>query len=104
LTICTPKWGVNLSGNPAYREQERQLRDRLLADWKPEEVNRRVMQSQGERRVMYNAMKTSRDRPNAKRFVRGGGGNEGTVAVKGRARFPYVPPASRPTFTQPPGR
>jgi choline-sulfatase len=95
---------LNLSGNPAYREQERQLRERLLADWNPEEVNRRVMQSQAERRVIYNAMKTSRDRPNnwshivgphdAKRFVRGGGDNEGTVAVKGRARFPYVPPAS----------
>jgi choline-sulfatase len=95
---------VNLSGDPAYREQERQLRERLLADWNPEEVNRQVLQSQAERRVIYNAMKTSRDRPNnwshivapddAKRFVRGGGDNEGTVAVKGRARFPYVPPTS----------
>jgi choline-sulfatase len=65
---------------------------------------RRVLQSQAERRVIYDAMKTSRDRPNnwshivgpddAKRFVRGGGDIEGTVAVKGRARFPYVPPRS----------
>jgi choline-sulfatase len=29
----------------------------------------------------------------AERFVRGGGESGGTVAVKGRARFPYVPPA-----------
>src|SRR5262249_22587464 len=92
----------NISGDPAYREQETELRERVFSDWNPEELNKRILQSQAERRVICEAMSKSRGKPDnwsymvrphdAERFVRGGGESGGTVAVKGRARFPYVPP------------
>ena len=93
----------NLSGNPAYRVQGHELRKRIFCGWNPEELNKEILQSQAERRVICDAMSKSRDRSHnwsyivgphdAERFVRGGGESAGTVAVKGRARFPYVPPA-----------
>jgi choline-sulfatase len=93
----------NLSGNPAYRVQEHELRKRIFCGWNPEELNKEILQSQAERRVICDAMSKSRGRfhnwsyivgpHDAERFVRGGGESAGTVAVKGRARFPYVPPA-----------
>jgi choline-sulfatase len=94
----------NLCGDPAYSRHEQELRLRILSDWNPDELNKKILQSQAERRVIYEAMSKSRGRRNnwsylvgpddARRFVRGGGETAGTVAVKSRARFPYVPPAS----------
>jgi choline-sulfatase len=94
----------NLSGDPAHSQHEQELRLRIFSDWNPDELNKRILQSQAERRVIYKAMSKSRGRTNnwshlvgpddARRFVRGGGETGGTVAVKSRARFPYVPPAS----------
>jgi choline-sulfatase len=92
----------NITGDLVYREQETELRKRIFSNWNPEELNKRILQSQAERRVICEAMSKSRGKPDnwsymvrphdAERFVRGGGESGGTVAVKGRARFPYVPP------------
>jgi choline-sulfatase len=94
----------NLSGSTAYSDREQQLRERIFADWNPDELNKRILQSQAERSIIYEAMSRSRGRTSnwsyivgpddARRFVRGGGESGGTVAVKSRARFPYVPPPS----------
>ena len=92
----------NLSGTAAYAQREAQLKERLLADWDPEAVNALVLRSQAERRLIYETAGKSGARDNwsyvvrpddKRRFVRGGGDAEGTVAVKGRARYPYVAPA-----------
>ena len=74
----------------------------MLANWDPERMNAQILQSQAERRLIYETAGKSGARDNwssvvrvndKRRFVRGGGDAEGTVAVKGRARFPYVAPA-----------
>ena len=92
----------NVSGDPAYADREAALRQRLLADWDPEAINALVLRSQAERRLIYETAGKSGARDNwsyvvrpddKRRFVRGGGDAEGTAAVKGRARFPYVAPA-----------
>ena len=92
----------NRAADPAYAKRAADLHQRLLADWDPEEMNRRIQQSQRERALIYAVTSTSRSaqnwtwmvRPNDdRRFVRSGGDAEGTVATKGRARFPYVAPA-----------
>jgi len=92
----------NLSGHPVYRSEEARLKARLLLDWDPERLHERILQSQAERRLIYEAMGKAGERNNwsylvrpddNRRFVRGGGDVEGTVAVKGRARYPYVAPA-----------
>jgi choline-sulfatase len=96
----------NLSDDLAYQEQKKELRDLLFSGWDPDVINKRILQSQAERRVIWQAMSKSPGRldnwsfrvgpRDSERFVRGSGENGGTVAVKGRARFPYVPstPAS----------
>ena len=65
-------------------------------------MNRRILQSQRERGLIYAVTSKGKAahnwswmaRPNDdRRFVRSGGDAEGTVATKGRARFPYVAPA-----------
>ena len=92
----------NRGGDPAMADAEARLKRRLLSDWDPEETNRRVLRSQAERQLI-NAVTSGGGkahnwsymaRPDDdRRFVRSGGDAEGTVATKGRARFPYVPPA-----------
>lgn len=92
----------NLSGDPAYREQEKELRELVFSGWNPDELNKTILQSQAERRVIWEAMNRSPGRSDnwsfrvgprdSERFVRGGGESGGTVAIKGRARFPHVPP------------
>lgn len=93
---------TNLSGQPETAEIEQHLRAALLSDWDPESINQRVLQSQAERELIWTVSKGNSQRDNWShevrrgdklRYVRGGGDREGTVAVKGRARFPYVPPA-----------
>ena len=92
----------NLSGEAAHAADEESLRARLLQDWDPDRMHARILESQAARRLIYETSGKPGARNNwsyivrpddARRFVRGGGDAEGTVAVKGRARFPYVPPA-----------
>lgn len=92
----------NRAADSAYAERLAGLHRRLTADWNPDEMNRRILQSQRERGLIHAVTSKSRPaqnwswmvRPNDdRRFVRSGGDAEGTVATKGRARFPYVPPA-----------
>ena len=94
---------ANLAGNPAHAPIEARLLERAFAGWDPDLLEARIRQSQRDRQLIYGV--TRKDPParnwswvvrpdDARRFVRGGGDAEGTVATKGRARFPYVPPAS----------
>jgi len=94
----------NLSGAATHAAAEARLLQALLARWDPAQVNERVLRSQRERELIYAV--TSRTEHNwsymwrpddDRRYVRSGGDREGTVATKGRARFPYVPPA-QPAF------
>lgn len=94
----------NLSGQPETAEVERRLHAALLSDWDPEAMNRRILGSQAERELIWSVTRNKSQRDNwsyevrkadKMRYVRGGGDQEGTVAVKGRARFPYVPPATQ---------
>lgn len=91
----------NISGEAAYRVEEARLKARLLQGWDPEAVNARILCSQAERRLVYETSGRPGHRNNwshivrpddNRRFVRGAGDAEGTVAVKGRARLPYVAP------------
>lgn len=91
----------NLSGNLKYENVESNLKALTLKDWDPVALEKEILKSQAERKVVNEAMKKSRgytnwsyevDRKDAKRYVRGSGDQEGTVAIKGRARFPYVEP------------
>lgn len=92
----------NLSGRPESAETERRLHTALTCGWDPETINQRILESQAGRELIWTVTKSGRQRDNwsyetrrgdKQRYVRGGGDDEGTVAVKGRARFPYVPPA-----------
>jgi choline-sulfatase len=96
----------NLSGNLEYKDIESNLKVLTLNNWDPVKLERDILQSQAERKVVNDAAKKSRrnsnwsyevDRKDAQRYVRGSGDQEGTVAVKGRARFPYVEP-SKPDY------
>jgi choline-sulfatase len=97
-----PRELENLSGRDSYRKVERSLRDRLLRNWDPELILARVLKNQKRRKLIVNAMQKSDKYPNwaylarpedANRFVRGSARTgKGTMTVKGRARFPYVPP------------
>ena len=93
----------NLSGQEQWREVESRLHAALLEDWNPEEINQRILESQAGRELIWSVMKGNSKRDNwsyevrrgdKQRYVRGGGDAEGTVAVKGRARFPYVEPVA----------
>jgi choline-sulfatase len=91
----------NRAGDATFKEAEERLRSLLLAHWDPESVNERVLRSQAERQLIYGVTSGAGSHnwsymvraDDDRRFVRGGGDAEGTVATKGRARFPYVPPA-----------
>jgi choline-sulfatase len=93
----------NRSGEAALADIEGQLLRLLLADWDPEQIHARVLRSQAERKLIHAVTSTGTKTHNwswmaraddDRRYVRSGGDAEGTVATKGRARFPYVPPAT----------
>ena len=99
--ISDPRELANLAGKPQHAEIETALRQELLRGWNPDVVNERVLQSQKRRRLIYDVSRRFSENSNwsyvvrrgdEKRYVRGAGDAEGTVAVKGRARFPYIKP------------
>lgn len=102
--LCVdPKELDNLCGKQAYRDIERAMHERVLRGWNPEEINARVLQSQRRRKLINDVSKKSGRYPNwshlarpedTRRYVRGSGDGEGAIAVKGRARFPYVAAAA----------
>jgi choline-sulfatase len=101
---------VNLSGQRGTADIERRLRAALLGDWDPDAMNCRILESQAGREMIWSVTKGNSRRDNwshevrkgdKQRYVRGGGDAEGTVAVKGRARFPYVPPAPQTAPAEP---
>ena len=90
----------NVSGEARYAADEARLAKRILEGWDPDDIHARVLRSQSERRLVYEASGRPGERNNwshkvrpddDRRFVRGGGDVEGTVAAKSRARFPHVP-------------
>jgi choline-sulfatase len=92
----------NLSGNASFRGIEENLKSLTLKDWDPVMLEKEILRSQAERKIVNDAAKKSRkypnwsfeaDRKDTHRYVRGSGDQEGTVAVKGRARYPYVDPS-----------
>jgi choline-sulfatase len=94
---------VNLSGNTKFSSIEEELKRLVLKDWNPTELESKILQSQAARKVINSAAKKSKLYPNwsfesnrndKKRYVRGSGDQEGTVAVKGKARFPFVAPTN----------
>lgn len=93
----------NLIGNPDYADTERHMRDAVLAGWNPEALNARILRSQANRQLLWNVVKNEKHdnwsfefrHGDKQRYVRGGGDAEGTNAVKGRARFPYVEPVKQ---------
>lgn len=96
----------NLSGDALLVDVEENLKSLTLRGWDPVILEAEILKSQAERKIVNDAAKKSRKYPNwsfeadrndARRYVRGSGDQEGTVAVKGRARYPYVEP-SKPDF------
>ena len=96
----------NLAGNADYAQEEQRLHDLLMDGWDPEALNTQILQSQRERKLIYSVTSSSKNPPDwnwkvrpadSHRYVRSGGDAEGTIATKGRARFPYVPPAEAAT-------
>ena len=91
---------VNRSGEPDVTQVEHSLRERLLADWNPDEVDARIRASQRRRLFLRELGMTSGEFPDwtyevrhgdSRRFVRPATAT-GTVGAKPRARFPYVVP------------
>lgn len=89
----------NLAGDQDYVAVEQNLRAALLSGWDPNAIHSRVLESQAARRAILEATKCDTDnwsfayrKDDQQRFVRGGGAANGTVMIKGRARFPYVEP------------
>lgn len=95
-----PQERHNLCGQPQVADVEKRLRELALDGWNPVAMNERILESQAGRQLIWSTVKSApRDNwsyevrhGDKHRFVRGGGDAEGTNAVKGRARFPYVAP------------
>lgn len=92
----------NLSGVPEMHAIEERLHARVLRGWNPDEMHARLLASQKRRLFLADVARRSGRYPNwayqpfvdeSKRFIRGAGG-AGPTAVKGKARFPFVEPAS----------
>jgi choline-sulfatase len=92
----------NLAGSDGVRGIEQRLRERALRGWDPDDVHERILASQKRRLFLASVAQRSGRYPNwafqpyadaSTRYIRGGGG-AGPTAVKGRARFPFVPPAT----------
>lgn len=97
-----PKELVNLGGNPAHAKTEERLMHHVLTNWDPERINEQILRSQSDRKLIHAVTSEGAKSHNwswmvrsddDRRYVRSGGDAEGTVATKGRARFPYVAPA-----------
>ena len=91
---------VDRAGDPAVADVERALRERLLEDWNPDEVDARVRASQRRRLFLRGlAMESGAFPPwnyearrgDAQRYVRPATAT-GAVGAKPRARFPFVQP------------
>lgn len=90
----------NLAEDPAHSQIAERLRRRILEDWDPIALHERILASQAQRALIWSVVRNDpRDnwsyegrRGDKQRFVRGGGDHEGTNAVKGRARYPFVTP------------
>lgn len=94
----------NIVGDPSVAEVESRLHAAVLDGWDPEAMTDRVLESQASRRLIWNVSKADSVRDNwsyevrhgdKQRWVRGGGDQEGTNAVKGKKRFPYVTPVQQ---------
>lgn len=90
----------NLGGRGEFAQIEADLLKKLLRNWVPHDVHKRVLESQAMRHVIAGSTKNDVKRDNwsyefrngdKDRYVRGSGAS-GTNAVKGRARFPMVEP------------
>jgi len=84
----------NLAHVPQYAATVASLKTQLLEGWDPEDIHKRVLQSQRERRVIQNATGGEPNwafklRPDDdRRYVR----NSGAVQTKAKARYPFVAP------------
>jgi choline-sulfatase len=76
----------------------------VLERWDPEAITDRVLASQANRALIWGVSRADSVRDNwsyefrkgdKQRWVRGGGDQEGTNAVKGRMRFPFVTPVQQ---------
>ncbi len=95
-----PRELADRAGEPAVAAVEAALRERLLADWDPDDIDRRVRASQRRRLFLRRLALESGSFPDwnyearpgdAARFVRPATAT-GAVGAKPRARFPYVDP------------
>lgn len=92
-----PRELTDLAGRADLAPVQRQLRERLLQDWDPEEIHARVLESQ-QRRLFIQRVRMASGRHAAwdfqaqtddtKRYVR----EQGAVNTKALARFPFVEP------------
>jgi choline-sulfatase len=95
-----PRELANLAGRPETAATEARLRERLLADWDPDDVDARIRASQRRRLFLRELAMRSGAFPDwtfearngdRTRFVRAATAG-GPVGAKPRARFPYVEP------------
>ncbi|MEZ5660900.1 MAG: choline-sulfatase [Burkholderiaceae bacterium] len=87
----------NLAGRADYAQVEADLHAKATAGWCPEAIHERVLRSQAERQFIQGtraALSAEQNwsyqavRDDHRRFVRGSGDGEGTVATKRLARYP----------------
>jgi len=84
----------NLAEDAAHSKLLKELRDALLKDWNPDEINDRILRSQRDRRFIQDttggeptwAFKLRED--DDRRYVR----NSGAVQTKAKARYPFIAP------------
>ncbi|MEM8744687.1 MAG: sulfatase-like hydrolase/transferase, partial [Pseudomonadota bacterium] len=85
---------TNLAEDDAHAEVHAELRDALFADWDPEDVNSRVLQSQADRLFIQSVTEGEptwafKLRPDDdRRYVR----KAGAVQTKAKARYPFIAP------------
>ena len=85
---------TNVAQDPAHSDLLKELKSALLADWNPEEINARVLQSQADRRFIQNVTQGEptwafKMRPDDdRRYVR----KAGAVQTKAKARYPFIAP------------
>lgn len=91
---------TNLAGDPACAQTQRELHQRLIRDWDPDEVHARILASQKRRLFLADVAGSSDLYGNwayqpyvdqSRRYIRGSG-TAGPTGVKSRARFPFVKP------------
>lgn len=97
-----PQERTNLSGKQEFQEIEEKLHTKLMDGWDPVGMQDRILDSQASRKLIWEVVRGEQFRDNwsyevrkgdKTRWIRGGGDKEGTNAVKGRARLPYVSPS-----------